>query len=232
MLTNHLFPEQRADWIRRFKESSPDNPLADYLAANDQFQGGARGAAMAELREALTRTSYNDYLLSSLEEREALEQSAFSDPAEAELRAIFSLPVGQLPLVRDAAKSLLAVQKEAVSKGDWPAAEEAAALGVDMAHALTNRSSPEVLTSDLAAIAIEMGAVQALTDDPNASVALGFDPATRLAELDREKAELKALIESLDPAEPGAYARYAVEFGRRMKSQGELSALRWLAAQR
>src|SRR3954453_14561089 len=120
----------------RFRRTSPDNPLPNYIAADDQFKAGNVTAARNELRAAMGKTTYDDFSAQKIAAREELYLASISDPLEARIRAVSGFSLEAVPAIRSAAKALLAIQTEAQATGDTGAALEAAQLGVDIGRAL------------------------------------------------------------------------------------------------
>ena len=81
-------PERR-QWLENFKQSDPNNPLPNYLAARDDFRAGRTDLALQELQAASGKTAFDDYLLDSLQSTEEAYRSAGLSEADAK-SAIFS----------------------------------------------------------------------------------------------------------------------------------------------
>ena len=82
-----LFPEDQGLWIRRFKESQPDNALSSQLLAAQLFDEGDADGALAELRLSLSREDYNDFAAESILAREEVWSYAGASPVESAMRS-------------------------------------------------------------------------------------------------------------------------------------------------
>src|SRR5215218_9172736 len=51
VVTRDLFPEARREWLDRFKQSAPDNAMANYLSARDYLRAGDREQGLKDLAE-------------------------------------------------------------------------------------------------------------------------------------------------------------------------------------
>ena len=94
----NLGPEERSKWIDSFKQSDPDNPLPNYLAAQDYFKSGQGDLAVRELEAASGKSAFNDLTLQRMQfNEEAYRANGFSE-AQSRSAAMFQL---DLPLLKE-----------------------------------------------------------------------------------------------------------------------------------
>jgi hypothetical protein len=137
LLTRDLFPEQRREWLDRFKASAPDNALANYLSAREHLKGGEREQGLKELTEATRKPHFNDYSLEQLQNREEAQMSAGRSPVEAKAAAAVSTLLPQLAMLRGLSQDMQTMQKEYVAAGDVASAEALAQMGRSLGQQLS-----------------------------------------------------------------------------------------------
>src|SRR5439155_8578338 len=56
-------PEERQQWLEKFKQSDPDNALANYLVASERLKAGQADQAFQEIAAATGKRGFDNYLL-------------------------------------------------------------------------------------------------------------------------------------------------------------------------
>ncbi len=231
VLRQDLFPEDRRKWLERFKDSSPENPLANYLSARDYFQSGQSDFAVGDLLEAAAKPAFKDYSMEFKLDQEELNLSAGRSSLQARLSssawAENLLP--QLASLKALAQDVSALQKQYLGAGDSASAENLAQAGLMLASGLR---SDQFLIKQLVGNAIE--ATVLLQLDPNGSYDFigGKSPDERLAEIKEQKASIRGLRESTYEALPNMSEAELLSYTERQRLYGEVEAMRWLRQRR
>jgi hypothetical protein len=81
-----MSPEDSRQQLDAFKQSAPDNPLANYLSALKHFESSQTDQAIQELVAACGKSKFQDYSVESiLGLEEAYRKAGYSD-VEAKVR--------------------------------------------------------------------------------------------------------------------------------------------------
>src|SRR5207249_11426158 len=80
-------PAERRQWLDAFKQSAPDNALANYLSALDHFKGGQTDQAVHDLVAASAKPRFQDYSSDRIQDDEEAYRAAGYTVAEAKVVA-------------------------------------------------------------------------------------------------------------------------------------------------
>lgn len=218
-------PEERTAAIAAFRAAAPDNSLGDYLAAHQAFQSGDTSAAGEALLKSLDNPLYADYGQQIVDSSEQAYLDAGYEPEAASVSAIFSLELAHVRPIVDVSDSLKSLQTEFIRVADFDAAEPTVVIGLTLGQRIQEQSP--YLIDQLSGITIERKFLNAL--DPETQAGPGGQTAgERLATLDAKLLEVKDLTSRFTPAFAGADAATQSQYLAKMKSEGELAAMRWL----
>jgi hypothetical protein len=229
LATTELSAEDRRQWLDRFKNSSPENSLADYLSAGDHLKNGQADVAVAELLEASRKTAFQTFAMDSKLDEEEINIASGRSPRQA----VFSssgwaeelLP--ELASLKGLAREVAVLQKQYGDAGDSASAQNLTQISLILADRFKTGDGGQFMISQLVGQAIERMALGQL--DPNTSYDFldNQTPADRLEELKARKASISelrtsaAILPSLSEAELLSYTE-------RQRVYGEVEALRWL----
>ncbi len=227
VLQSGLYPEQRRQWLDRFKASAPNNALASLLSAHEHIQQGDFRAALADIRDSLSRPEYNDYFRERVLNSEGALFEIGESTARSKLAALHSSlelkHLGQLKGVFQDEP----LRNHVRTRGpeEWSRYAESA---LKMAEDL--RGTP-TLMNHLVAGSIEAGI---LGEFPQNEVVpwLGVTPAERLSALAETRAERRALLQNLNRFMAEASEADVINYLDRFKTLGEVEALRWVQQRR
>lgn len=177
------FPEQRRDWIDRFKEASPNNALADYFSAADYLKQGRKEDAAAAFRNAANKTGFDDFTRHTIQSSEEMYTLAGKSAAEAKAIAGVQTRLPHLQQLRNFGREMVKLEQASRQAGDLAAADEIAALGLQMGRHLSMGEGGTYLINQLVGVATEKMFLN------------GLDPATENAFLDRPLASLQQELE-------------------------------------
>ena len=228
-----LPPDQRAQWLERLKQSAPDNALGNYLSAAELFKSKQPERALQELAAAAGKARFDDYATADIQATEEMLLFAGRSPVEAKGTAFAGTLLPHLQSLTAVSREMAALQKDQVARGDTASAEAVATLGLSIARQINTGPSRGILIEQLVAMAFEKRVLEPL--DQNRSYEfLRQTPAERLAVLQTQRDEIRSLTQKLDAFDPasGLTEPELLVYFERMKSAGELEALRWLNAHR
>ena len=218
-------PEEKSTALAAFRAAAPDNSLGDYLAAHQAFAAGDAGAAGAALIQSLDNPLYTDYTQKIVAGSEQAFLDAGYEPSAAAGAAMFSLTIGQVQTVMDVSENLKQLQEEFIRSADFDAAEPTVIIGLTLGQRIQDQGP--YLIDQLVGISIEKKFLQQL--DPLTQAGPGGQSAgERLEALDAKLMEIKTLqpafTEEFATADEATQSQYLAK----VKSEGELAAMRWL----
>jgi hypothetical protein len=218
-------PEEKSAAIAAFRVAAPDNSLGDYLAAHQAFAAGDAGAAGAALIQSLDNPLYTDYTQKIVAGSEQAFLDAGYEPSAAAGAAMFSLTIGQVQTVMNVSENLKQLQDEFIRSADFDAAEPTVIIGLTLGQRIQDQGP--YLIDQVVGIAIERKFLQQL--DPLTLAGPGGQSAgERLEALDARVLEFRTLgpafTEKFATADEATQSQYLAK----MKSEGELAAMRWL----
>lgn len=234
VLAANLFPGDRWRWLEAFKQSAPDNSLANYLAACEYFKAGQPEQAVGELTEASGKSSLNMYWLDNEQAVIEVYVNAGFTPAVANLLG-FANSIPQSALLsasRQLSRDIIALANQDRQDGDIATADNLITSGLTLGNRLATGDTGKLLINELVGNAIQVS----LLSNLNPSTAVEFDGTTqtvaeRLADLQARKSNINDLIKStpLDALTPLRSSNDDVltYFGL-VRTDGELAAMQWL----
>ncbi|MEO6788094.1 MAG: hypothetical protein ABI318_18365, partial [Chthoniobacteraceae bacterium] len=224
---------QRMALIERFKAADPNNPLPWIFSAQELFKSGQTREAVVEIRAALERPAFYTYASERMDSEQQLYEDLGLHPVEASLLATVGQTLPQMSAAMQASRNLREWQKAATDSGDTAAAADAIQLTYNLGRTFATPEASRTLIGSLVGIDMEARALKALPADSQPDW-LPVIPAQRLAEMEKQKQNVKALtadggfewlIQSQDE-------QLLAEYLRRNRSDGEQSALTWLKTQK
>ena len=218
-------PEEKSTALAAFRAAAPDNSLGDYLAAHQAFTSGAIGAAGAALAQSLDNPLYADYTQKILAGSEQAFLDAGYDETAAYAASLTSLQLVHVVAVLDVSRSLRAVQEEFIRSADFDSAEPTVIIGLTMGQRIQEQGPYNI--DQLQGIAIEKMFLQQL--DPLTQAGPGGQTAGDRGELlDAKLLEIKDLSSRSFPVFMQSDAATQAQYIAKVKSDGELAAMRWL----
>ena len=230
---NEMSPEDSRQRLDAFKQSAPDNPLANYLSALKHFESGQTDQAIQELVAACGKSKFQDYSVEPiLGMEEAYRKAGYSD-VEAKAASGQQWPDALFIQLR----SLLYCQVDLASvyrqAGDEASAQAVLRFGVIMGRQVADQSPQPFLTGDMMGPAIENAALAGVGDGrPGLDPTSPYDDAgrtvkDRIDELNQRTAIQKTLKTQAQDLLQGLSEQDLISFFDRKKVLGEMEALRW-----
>ena len=223
VITHDVLPDEKSEWVTRFKQSQPDNAYASLLLGADLLKQGRTEEALEQLRLAGRQPTLDDFSSADwLAGDSAMIDLGFT-PFEAKVKSTFGQTVPFFSEFQGMLKELQGLANEA---GD-PA--EIATIGAALGNQFTQGEGNSLIINRLVGISAEMRFLSMLEPDVQ-SPSFAETPATLLEQLDRERGEILELV--------NASERITNEFSQpemehyldRVRADGELEALRWARA--
>jgi hypothetical protein len=209
-------PEEKSAALAAFREAAPGNSLGDYLAAHQAFASGDIGAAGAALIQSLDNPLFADYTQKIVAGSEQAFLDAGYEPQPAAVLAMLSI---------EWAQGLIQMQTELIRMADFDAVEPTVIIGLTLGQRLQEQGP--YMIDRLLGISIERRFLQQL--DPLTLAGPGGQAAgERLETLQTDLLEIGSLAsafpEKFDSADDAIQSQYIAK----LKSEGELAAMRWL----
>jgi hypothetical protein len=231
VLSADLFPENRWHWLEAFKQSAPDNPIANYLAACEYFDAGQSDQAINELTEAGGKPVLETYWLDMMQARADAYASAGFAAADAAWAGYMDTPWPWMKDLNHIAADLTSLAAQTRKNGDVQQADALVTVGMSYGHRIATGDPSQLVTYQLRGLIIQRNLLGSL--DP--SVPVEFDGTTqsageRLAEINvqlhaaRELSNVEVqYLYSHPPDDDDLLA-----FFRHLHEEGDLAALQWL----
>ena len=226
VLARELFPEARREWLDRFKQSAPDNALANYLSAREYLRAGDREQGLKEFADAAAKPHFDDYSREQVQNMEDAQLSAGRSVAEAKIAAGSGLLLPQLAQLKGLSQDMQKVQKEYLAAGDTASAEALAQMGRAFGQQL-NAGDACCLINNLVGVAIERILLNSLPPDSQPAY-LGGTVQQRIDELTAFRQNVRTLTPQIDGLMARGNETEIISYFDRMKLQGEHKALLWL----
>ncbi len=227
------FFADRGKWIDSFVQSSPDNPLANYLVASDYFRQHQTEKAIAEMATALTKNSFQDYYAVTVQDQEyrQLFLSAGSSSDEAQVKGFWTACLSgnrYLETMRNLGWDLAQAEAAYNATDDSAAAKAVARSAVALGQNVALDTGS--LGNQIIGNSIQEMALKNLPPD-EALDWLGQTPSVRLTELAQQKEQITNYAAAFIPAVSQSSRAELVEFVNRAQQDGDvLSTIQWLTA--
>jgi len=218
-------PEEKSAALAAFREAAPGNSLGDYLAAHQSFASGDAAGAGAALAQSLDNPFYADYTQKIIVGTEQAYLDAGYDPVPAATAAMLSFTLDHVKPVMEVSDNLKQLQEEFIRSADFDAAEPTVIIGLTLGQRIQDQGP--YLIDQLVGVAIEKKFLQQL--DPLTQAGPGGQTAgERLEALDAKLLEIKTLSPAFTEKFATADDTTQSQYLEKMKSEGELAAMRWL----
>ena len=230
-------PEECRQRLDTFKQSAPDNALADYLSAHEHFNSGQTDEAVQDLIAASGKSGFQDYSGEFIQNAEEAFRAAGYSEAEAKALAGCTSPLPHLARLKGLSQNLVDFATLYRQGGDESSARAALQMGLNLAERVGEPSGNHFLISELVGVNIEARILESI--EPGSSYDdAGRTVKERLEELARTREEINRL------GEPSTWMggerrdllvalweqmpqQDLISFYDRIKISGEREALRW-----
>jgi len=219
-------PVERRQWLDAFKQSAPDNALANYLSARDYFKSGQNDQAVQELIAAGTKP-IQDYSLDFVQNSEEAYRAAGYSEAEAKMISTSTLLLPQLAEFKQVSQSLVNLANAYRQSGDTASAEAALQMATSLGQRLDDPGSRTIIQS-LVGIAIQRIVLNSM--DPSGVYAdSGQTVQSQIDALSQRRESIRTLTQQVGKVLPTMSEQDLISYFDRMKIFGEQAAIRWAA---
>jgi hypothetical protein len=215
--------EQRTALIERFKAADPNNPLPWIFSAQELFKAKQTAEGIGEIRAALERPAFYTYAIERVDSTRQLYEDLGIHPLEASILSMAGQSLPHMSAAIQSSRSLMEWQKSAADSGDTAAAADALRLTYDLGRTFATPEASRTLIGQLVGISMEARALKTLSAEAQPEW-LTVTPA--------QKENMKGLTDNLEWALQSHDEPLLAEYLRRLRDDGELSALTWLKARR
>jgi RNA polymerase sigma factor (sigma-70 family) len=220
-------PAERLPWLDVLRQASPDNSLADYLAAAAHFQAGDQSAAVRDLIAASSKAGYQDYSRERTLGNEEAYVAAGSSIGDAKLFSSIGPAEPHLVQLKELGRDLLGLANSYQQAGDSNSRESALQIAVDLGQRLSDPTGGETLLRQTVGICIERAALQTM-DPASLFDTAGLTVQERLNQLTRRVDEIRLYANRADPMWKTLNDQGWVNYQGQLAANGEEAALRWL----
>ena len=234
VLARNAIPEDRRKWLDLLKTSSPSNSVANYLSAQDDFKNGKPQDAISELLVASGKPQFGGFSLESLVDGEELNQYNGASPVEAGQLALSQAATDAImadATYKNLAQNIRDLAKEKLAAGDLDSVQNLVQMGLDFADQIRSGDSGKLIINQLVGNAIEAIALSQLDQNTSYDFLGDRTPAQILQQFKEQKASLRELVQNFDTIYPNLAPEEMAGFIERMKSSGEIDAMRWVVQQ-
>ena len=151
----NVFPGQQREWLERFKQSAPENSLANYPSAREYFRDGKPELALKELAEATGKRGFSDYTERTLQDMEEIYMQSGRTTAEAKAVAMAGTLLPHLKPLKELAQEMGGLQQRYLGAGDTVSAEAVARLGWNVGQQLTAGEGSRYIINQTVGLTIE-----------------------------------------------------------------------------
>jgi RNA polymerase sigma factor (sigma-70 family) len=218
--------EDRRQWLETFKNSSPDNALANYLAALDCFKAGQTDQAVQELIAASSKQQFQDFSLAFVQDSEDAFRAAGYSEAEAKVIASISLWLPQLGELKQLNQNMIDLAKSYQQAGDEASAQAVLQMDVNLGQRLGD-SGGYFLLNQLVGNAIERIALGAM-DVTRTYGNTGMTVRERIDQLAQQYTAINELAQQVEGLQQTISAQDWISYLDRSRNFGELAAAQWL----
>jgi len=223
--------KERRQWLDAFKQSAPDNLLANYLSALDHLKAGQMQQGVEDLATASRKAQFLDYSRDSIQADEQAYLAAGYPPGEAGMLAHTFLAEPQLVSVKELGKQLVDLAASYQRAGDESSRLSALQMAVEMGKRLSDPAAGETLLRQTVGISIERTALSAM-DAAGSYGSAGRTVQQRLDELVQQKEAIHALTKEADPLWKTLSDQDWADYHSQLAASGEEMAIRWLVGNR
>jgi hypothetical protein len=225
-------PEERRQWLEAFKQSAPDNALANYLAAQDCFKAGKADRAVEELIAAAGKPRFQSFAADAVQNLEEAYLSAGYSAVESKAAAAYSDATFQAAPpyseLRGLAESLAELSKRYRGAGDEASAQAVLQMGLELGQRMEQSAGgSSFVTQNGTGVRIQR--ILFASMDVNAPYGdAGQTVQDQLNALTQRGKSWSGLWKQAEPTLRAMSDQDLITYFDRMKTFGEVAALRWL----
>jgi hypothetical protein len=219
-------PEERRHWLDVFRQSAPENSLANYLSARDHFMAGQTDQAIQDLSAASNQQKFQDYSWDFIQNEAEAYRAAGYPEVEARIIPSMTLLLPQFAELKQLNSDMVELATAYRQAGDESSAQIALQMDAALGQRLDAPGNTSLL-SQLVGMAIESQALKQM--DPTAPYgSSGQTVQDRLDEVTQRRTTQTEFGKQLDVIYTTISASDWISYHDRWMSFGEENAMRWL----
>jgi len=219
-------PDEQRHWLDVLKKSAPDNALANYLSALDDFKTAQTDQAVKEFTAAAGK-HFEDYSSQRYQNDTEAYLAAGSSVPDAKFAAGTGLTLPQLQMIKDAGLDMIELAKSYQQTGDSASAQAAMQMAISLGQRYGTSSPGEPVLSQLVGLSIEMRALNAM--DPNAAYGNnGQTVQDQLSQIKQQHDSLRQQSEQVNALLPSMSEQEWAIYNDRWLTLGEQNAYQWV----
>ncbi len=223
--TKPASPERRQR-LEALAKSAPDNALANYLLAFDDFKSGQTDQAVEQLLAAAQKGKFQDYTRESILDAEDAYRAAGWSETEAKAVATYGAALPHLAELKQTGSKLIELADQYRQAGDTTSAQAALDLGLGLGQRLAEPGQISLI-HELVGTAIELNSLEAM--DPNGVVGnTGLTAQGQRDAIAEQRKVIKEIFPQVEAILPTLSEPDLVSFLERMRVLGEDAAAQWL----
>lgn len=222
-----LTPQEQLQWLGAFEKAAPDNALANYLSAYNDFSSGQIDQGLQEMAASAGK-GINDYTSDQAQELEEAYLSAGYSEAEAERIADSNVVLPELYQVKQLGVDLVDLGNAYNQAGDAASAQAAFQMALTIGQQYANPSTDWTLISQLMGMAVEKTALSAMNpNSPDGNN--GQTVQDVINQIDQNRAAIRQVTQQANALLPGLSDQDVLNYENRRREFGEQAALAWVA---
>ena len=220
--------EERRQRLEAFKQSAPQNSLANYLSALEYFKSGQTDQAVQELNAAAGKPQFQDYSSDFVQNDEEAWREAGYSVAEAKTAASMLLLLPHLGEMKQLTQDTITLANSYRQAGDGASAEAALQMALNLGKRLDG-SPGQSLINQMVGAAIQGIALRAM--DPASPYGDGGQTVQdRLNQLADQRTAITHLTSQFDAVQQQVSDQDWISYKDRWRTFGEEAALRWVVS--
>jgi hypothetical protein len=219
-------PQEKRQWLDTFKQSDPQNALANFLSASDYIKSGDKTSALQEMTAAATKPTWDDFGRITVQNTEEAFLAAGYSTLDAKTAASAGLLLPQLAQLKSLAQGLAETATNYRQAGDAQSAQTALQMTLDMGEKIAGPTDQSLITT-LVGMAIEKIALSQMPPtDPLGDT--GGTVQDRINALTQQRTDMRGLTKQFDNIMKTLPDTEVIAYLDRQKTFGELPAMQWL----
>ena len=219
-------PQEKRQWLDAFKQSDPQNALANFLSASDYIKSGDKTSAQQEMAAAGSKPTWDDFGRIMVQNTEEAYLSAGYSTLDAKTAASAGLLLPQLAQLKSLAQGMAEVATNYRQAGDSQSAQSTLQMTLDMGEKIAGPADQSLITT-LVGMAIERIALnQMAPTDPLGDT--GGTVQDRINALTQQRTEIRGIVKQFDGIMKTLPDTEVIAYLDRQKTFGEMPAMQWL----
>ncbi|HEX4350465.1 MAG TPA: sigma-70 family RNA polymerase sigma factor [Verrucomicrobiae bacterium] len=226
VLDKDATPAELRQRLDEFKQSAPDNALANYLSALNYFKSNQTALVVQDLNVAYGKSGFDDYSWDFVQNAEEAWRSAGYSEAETQMIGTWQLSLPHLAELKDLNQQIVNLANSYGQSGDVASSQTALQMDVSLGQQMAG-SSTDPLINQLVGLAIERNALSAM--DPNSPYGnSGLTVKDELAQLTQQTVTIHDAAKQVEALQETMTPQDWINYNERTKTFGEMNAIQWL----